>query len=386
MTAQVSLISELEEVIAHGSSQRRADILLQVTNLFIRGSAQYTDDEIALFDDVITRLATEIEASVRALLAHRLAPLARAPINITRALAGDDDIRIAGPILTLSERLDDRTLLYHARTKGEAHLLAISQRKSLNDIITDVLIARGNREILLSTTKNPGAKISKTGFSVLAKRCIGDDQLATCVGSRHDIPHDVLLNLLSTASELVRSKLIAEHPRLKDEIEKAVETVTHRLRDDAATAAVNYTAAQALVRSLGESGQLTDATIRTMAEDGKIEELIASLAHMCGVPIAVVEQAFTRGQAETILIFARASRLSWPTAKALVWLRAKKHGIPAAQVERAMASYDRLNFATARQILEFYRARENGVIPDVNGLHGANMHSGLSSSRRMPPH
>ena len=93
MSAQPRLIRELENVIACGSTQRRNEILWQITNLFTHGSQRFSEDEIDLFDAVMTRLAVEIEASVRALLAQHLAPLAKAPPNITRILASDDDIQ-----------------------------------------------------------------------------------------------------------------------------------------------------------------------------------------------------------------------------------------------------------------------------------------------------
>jgi len=106
MTADFTFIAELEHAIARGSAQRRAEILWQVTDLFVSGSVRLSEDEIGLFDDVLTRLALGIEVSVRVLLAHRLAPLANAPVNITRMLASDDDIRVAAPIL--AEWLADR--------------------------------------------------------------------------------------------------------------------------------------------------------------------------------------------------------------------------------------------------------------------------------------
>jgi hypothetical protein len=51
MTPQLTVLAELEHAIAHGSSQQRAKILMQVAELFIRDSARYSDDEISLFDD-----------------------------------------------------------------------------------------------------------------------------------------------------------------------------------------------------------------------------------------------------------------------------------------------------------------------------------------------
>ena len=75
MTATPKLLSEVEDAMASGSVTRRGTIVRHITDLFIVGSAQCSDQEIALFDDVLTRLAVEIEVSARALLAVRLAPI-----------------------------------------------------------------------------------------------------------------------------------------------------------------------------------------------------------------------------------------------------------------------------------------------------------------------
>ena len=57
MTASESLIVELEDAISSGTVERRIETLWRVTDLFIAGADQYSDNQIDLFDDVISRLA-----------------------------------------------------------------------------------------------------------------------------------------------------------------------------------------------------------------------------------------------------------------------------------------------------------------------------------------
>ena len=357
MTPQLTVIAELEHAIGHGSSQQRAEMLMQVADLFIRDSARYSDDEINLFDDVITRLAAEIEVSVRSLLAQRLAPIAKAPINIMRILASDDEIKVAYPVLAQSDRLDETILVQSARSKSQEHLLAISRRRSISEIVTDVLVERGNKQVVLSTAKNRGARFSEVGFCRLVKRSDGDEALAACVGSRPDIPRPLLLALLATASELVRSKLIVENPHIRDEIHHAIETVTDGLRDDARAGSADHVAAQALVQSLKDLGQLGDDTVRTFAEDGKSEEITAALAYLCNVSVDVIERAMLHDKPETILILAKAAKLSWSTTKAILSFPVRQRRISSVEIEQCLASFERLSFATAQKIVDFYKIR-----------------------------
>jgi uncharacterized protein (DUF2336 family) len=357
MSGRPSIIHELENAIARGSTQRQTEMLWQITNLFTRGSQRLSENEIDLFDAVITRLAVEIEVSVRALLAQHLAPLAKAPPNITRILAGDDDIRVAGPILTQSECLDGAVLLATAQSKSQAHLLAVAKRRSLSEEVTDALIGRGDREVVLNATQNAGARFSQDGFCLLVKRAQGDDVLATSIGRRSDIPQDIFLQLLETASSVVRAKLIAEHPQLSTEINSAVSVVTDDIRKMAAPErSKEYAAARSFVQSLSASGELNDATVRSLAENAKIVETVIAVAQLCDVPDRLVEQAFIEDQTETILILAKAAGLSWLTAKALLKLCEKRRGSSAID-KSSRESFDGLNFNTARRIIDFYRTR-----------------------------
>jgi uncharacterized protein (DUF2336 family) len=379
MSVQPSLIHELENVVAHGSTQRRTAMLWQITDLFTDGSQRFSEDEIDLFDAVITRLAVEIEVSVRALLAQRLAPLAKAPPNITRILARDDDIRVAGPVLTQSDRLDGADLLATAQSQSQAHLLAIAKRRSLSEELTDALIGRGDREVVLNVAQNVGAKFSQNGYCLLVKRSQGDDVLATSIGLRPDIPQEIFLELLATASTVVRAKLTAEHPQLKTEINSAVTAVTDDFRKAVTLKrSGDYAAAKSLVQSLSASGELNDATVRSLAENAKIEEIVVAVAQLCDVPDGIVEQAFIENQTETFLIFAKAAGLSWLTVRAILTLHDKHQGTSSLRTDKSMASFDRLNFNTARRIIDFYRTRGLGL----TSLRSA---GGTQPSFRSPP-
>jgi hypothetical protein len=145
-----------------------------------------------------------IETSAKALLSSRLAPIDTAPPLTIRALAFDDVIEVAAPVLSQSERLDDEALIEAARSKSQAHLMAISTRRVLSDAVTDVLVLRGNDEVIHSTVNNPGAEFSERGFTRLVDRAEGDDNLATCIGLRPTIPRHLYLRLIAKASATVR--------------------------------------------------------------------------------------------------------------------------------------------------------------------------------------
>ena len=198
-----SLIDELEDAIASGSPEKRLNSLWRVIDLFMDGASRYSDEQVALFDDVILRLAAEIEAKAKAKLSQRLGPVANAPVKVIRSLAFDDDSAVAVPVITQSARLNDQDLVAVASTKGQAHLNAIASRTSLSAAVTDVLIDRGDQQVVRSVAKNAGARFSDAGFGKLVARAHSDETLAIRVGVRPDIPRHHFLKLLETASASV---------------------------------------------------------------------------------------------------------------------------------------------------------------------------------------
>ncbi|MDB5602978.1 MAG: hypothetical protein JWN71_5022 [Xanthobacteraceae bacterium] len=351
MTAAQSVLHDIRNSISTGSVAARGALLRYVTDLFIVGSEQLSEDDIALFDDVFARLIVDIEFSARALLSIRLASVANAPRGIVRALAFDDDIDVARPILIDSVQVDDPILVETARTQGQEHLLAISRRLSLSEAVTDVLVERGDPQVLLSTAENQGARFSASGYATVVRRSEGDDRLAICVGARSDIPNHLFLKLLAHASDRVRTKLEAEHPFAKREVGRVVDEVAGRIRDEA-------------VRGVPDGhdtplqlGEFDDDKIRAFAKNGRIEETTAALAAICRLPISFVERTLAEERAETLLVLARAIGLSWPTVKAILLLPARKRPILAVEITQCLANFERLSRTTTQEIVGFYQVR-----------------------------
>ena len=110
-----NFLSDIEAAIASGTVNQRLRALKRVTDLFAAGSARYTIEQIAVFDDVLLKLAEVVERHARAHLARRLAHMADAPPRMIRTLAFDPEIEVAGPVLKHSERLPDPDLVENAR-------------------------------------------------------------------------------------------------------------------------------------------------------------------------------------------------------------------------------------------------------------------------------
>jgi uncharacterized protein (DUF2336 family) len=357
--APENLLDELQTTLAHGTVARRVETLRRVTDLFINGAVDYSDEQIGLFDDVFQCLLDHIETSAKALLANRLAPIDTAPPLTIRTLAFDDVIEVAGPVLARSMRLDDEALIENARSKSQAHLMAISTRKVLSGAVTDVLVLRGNDEVIQSTVNNPGAEFTERGFTRLVNRAEGDDNLATCVGLRPTIPRHLYLKLLAKASETVRQRLEAANPEQAKEVPTAVREATRRARSVQTAVTRDTAIAHSLVKSLYEDGRLDEFQVAAFAEAGKFDETNASIAALANVSVAVAENMMIETRAEGVMILAKVASLSWSTVKSIINLRDEISGGDPTDLQACKDTYERLRPSTAQQVLRFHRMQQS---------------------------
>ena len=356
--ASENLLDELQSALAHGTVSRRVETLRRVTDLFHNGAVDYSDEQIELFDDVFQCLIQHIEVSAKALLANRLAPIDTAPPLTIRTLAFDDVIEVAGPVLSQSNRLDDAALIEAARSKSQAHLMAISKRKALSDAVTDVLVLRGNDEVIQSTVNNPGAEFSERGFTRLVNRAEGDDNLATCLGLRPNMPRHLYLKLLAKASDTVRQRLEAANPGQAGEVPMAVREATRRARSASSAMSKDTAIAHSLVKSLFEDGRLDERQVAQFAAAGKFDETNAAIAALANVSVAIAENMMLETRAEGVMILAKVSGLSWSTVKSIIDMRDELSGAEPTDLNACRETYERLRPSTAQQVLRFHRMQQ----------------------------
>jgi uncharacterized protein (DUF2336 family) len=353
-----SLIDELEDSINNGTEQRRLVALRRVSDMFVAGSGRYSPDQIALFDDVLLRLADHIEQAARVHLSHSMASLHNAPPKVVRSLAFDDAIEVAAPVLTNSPQLSDADLVANARTKSQGHLMAISQRSILSEVVTDVLVDRGDSGVVRSVAENTGARFSYNGFGRLVERAQADEILAETVGGRADVPRHHFLKLLESASAVVRSRLVAANPQAAALIRDTVAEISGLISREVRNATPEHMEAKRAAKKRYKIRQPSEGDVHMRAHAQDFEKTVVALALFGRLPIDLVERALLDERPDMVLILAKAAGCSRTTTKAILLMQAAGRGMSDADMDQALASFDRLSEKTAKRVLEFYDRRK----------------------------
>jgi uncharacterized protein (DUF2336 family) len=135
----------------------RAEIYLAVASLYRLQENDLNERERALINDILRRLTNDVDITIRAALAERLADDAKAPHGLVLILA-HDKIDVARPLLSRSHSLSKADLLHLIAECGEEHLEAIASRPGLGEEVRDALARGGNQTVHGALAQNAAAK------------------------------------------------------------------------------------------------------------------------------------------------------------------------------------------------------------------------------------
>jgi uncharacterized protein (DUF2336 family) len=253
--------------------------------------------------------------------------------------------------------LKETELVELASTKGQAHLVAIAGRKGLGEAVTDVLVQRGDTEVVRNVADNQSAKLSENGFSALVKRAEDDSDLAEKVGHRADIPPHLFRDLLVRATAVVQQRLLqAAKPETRAEIQRVLDKVSQEL--SSGTPARDYAAAQKAVFEMQQAGKLGETELADFARDKKFEHTVAAMSLLCEVPIETVDRLMVGDRPDPILILCKATGYSWTTARAIIMSRPSAKGTSTPALDAAFANFEKLSPSTAQRVVRFWQVRQ----------------------------
>jgi len=356
MLAQESLITELEEAIQSGSRDKRVETLRRVTDLFLGGADRFNEEQIGVFDDVLGCLIERIETRALTEFSERIAPIDTAPGDVIRRLAHHDEIAVAGPILGQSPRLTTSDLVEIAKTKSQGHLLAISSRSRLEEVVTDVLVDRGNQEVAHKLATNSGARFSEPGLAALTRRAGADEGLAAQLMQRLDMPLDMFRALLLRATEAVRTRLLsAVGPERQAEIRLVLAEASEKVGQQVTR---DFTEAHETVGLMHRQGGLNEAALLQFATYGRYEHVVAALSALCRIPLESIDRLMRGNRIDALILPCKAAGFEWTTMRAILKVRSPDRSISEHDLMQAKNEYANLSMTTAQRVLRFWQVRE----------------------------
>jgi uncharacterized protein (DUF2336 family) len=351
------LVQDVEQSMASGEDGRRVETLRRLTTLFIEQSPNLGEDHVGVFDEVISRLACQIEFRARVELAERLADVGNAPRKTVRDLAFDENLAIARPVIERSVRLDETDLVAIASSRGQGHMLAMSGRRDLTAAVTDVLVTRGDDQVVRRVARNETARFSDQGFGTMVRRAEADQELQAILSSRPDVPVHHVNTLIKAAKEVARREMRANLDGSDYMLREALDVGAQTVVDDGGdVAAIDFTGCSARVDAMEAAGELSEEQVQKLLKADRLADAIVCIGRLAQLSTDVVANAYTSPSYDPLLFIVRGTKLGWPTFKLLLTAKSGK-APPQALLKSAFASFEGLSIPTAQRVMRFVSTR-----------------------------
>jgi len=305
-TAAPSKLHDLIALAQEPSSERRRELLRGVTDLFFTSSG-HGPRELGLFDDVMSDLAGEMEAAVRAELAERLADASVIPSRMARRLA-TDEIAVAAPILR-SRAMSDEDLISVAGAAGQDHLRAISQRPGLTSAVADAIVARGDDQTLGVLLRNEDAQLSRQAHETVVDRATLNADLHEAVVSRASLPPDLLNEMYFVVEARLRDAIMARNALMDPAaLEAALSAGRYRMAERDGMLPADFAESEALVDSLKRDGKITPELLASWLRTRKTTAFTIALAKLSDIDFHTARKILERQDLDALAIVCRAAQ------------------------------------------------------------------------------
>ncbi len=367
MENRIRKLQQIADLAGEKSSDRRRELLREITDLFLEQPSTYTSRETWFFGDIMESIAYDLEVRVRLELAQRLADEAAAPPDLIRKLASDE-ITVARPVIERSSVLSQDDLIEIASGQSQDHLLAITNRPDIGEGVSEVLVDNGNDEVVQNLVDNETAAISLRSYERVAERAIDANSvgLSASLAKRPDLPNDILKDVLSELTVEIREQIIAEtcgvdRERLDDILSDVVSSQAHDLDDGQDV----ESQPELVVRELEQKGELTAAKLIEFAHERRMPEFICGLARLARIDIATARRVSMDRTGDGLALTCRAGDM--PTQQFATLMQAFGGMIQKSQpeIDELVKMYDSLAVTTAQRIIRFWNVRKSTLNDSV---------------------
>ena len=358
MTAR-SKLHDLIELAQEPSSERRRDLLREVTDMFFVGADHGQPKQMALFDQVMTQLTGEMEAEVRAELAGRMADHANAPRGLIRSLA-QDEIAVAEPVLARSVVLTDSDLILVARTKDQGHLSALSRRTHVPEAVSEVIVERGDDRTLDVLLRNEGAVLSRAAHEAAVDRASANPELHEAVVQRQALPADLLNEMYFVVEARLRDQIMKRNTEMDPaELNAALEAGRKSVATRHGALPPDFAEAEKAVKAMIAGSGVSPQTLAAFLRNGETTKFLVALAEQADIDFHTARRILERRELDALAIVCKAASFDRALFLTFAVLVLGPEADAMGRAREYGQLYTDLPRETAHRTLRFWRMRRN---------------------------
>ena len=358
-------LEQLVELAGENSSERRRELLREITDVFLDDPAGYSGKETQYFGEIMGKVAYDLERQVREELARRLAAEAAAPPDLIMRLAGDE-IEVAHPVLTQSPVLQESDLIALAEQKGQDHLFAITKRQDIGERLSDVLVDKGDDRVVEGLVRNQTAKIGRDTMEKVVARAESSPTLQAPLVDRPDLPADLMKDMLTFVSEEIKTKILQQTNMVNAEkLDELLEDVGAKIGGESKLRNNSRSKPEVTIQELIENGELNEGKLVELAKQRQIPELICGLAHLSELDIPTTRRAIMDRSGEGLAIVCKSCGFNQSTFSTFINYVWPESARSIEQSCKLIALYNQVTMETAQRVMRFWRVRQQSGQPEA---------------------
>ena len=366
MSADKSRLKQLIEVAREGSSDRRRDLLREITDVFMAEPDRYSSAELQHFDVIMSTVTEQVEIALRREIAEKLADTPDAPKGLLRQLA-HDEIHVAEPILSRSPALDEEDLVRVVRQRGQDHMKAITKRRDVPQKLTAELVERGNAEVLTSLAENSGAKFDEDSMEKMVDYARSIKELQKPMAERYDLPPQLLTKMYFFVSSQLKKEILRRSDLLDPSvIDQAVDANRSKILNEAVKNANSKVAeAQEFIAHHIRQGSITETLLKDLIEAGRSTEFLLAFSHFAGVDTTTAKNILNDSTFESVAICCRSAEMERATFTKIVF-GLQKNPSEQNKALRILDLYSKIPPEAAERVMRFWRVRAQAAANKKN--------------------
>jgi len=333
------------------SVSARKELVENISDLFLSPGGRLNEHERALMNDVLCKLVSSVEKTVRQELSRRLATIDDISPELAVMLASES-IDIAEPMLNNSGVLRDEQLIEIIRNRTEAHRMAIAIRAHVSEDVSGELIEKGSEDVVEALIRNENAQLSELSMKYLVAESRNVDRFQEPLLNRHDLPLDLAYRMYWWVSAALRRKIVTEFNVDMASFDDALEMATKTALQNHDSGNGVMKPALELVRELAGRGELNISFLQRSLRQEKVNLFVAGLTEMTGLDSKIIWRSIRERTGESLAIIAKSLEIDRDSFASLFLLvvqsrsggRARTTGV----VNSILSLYDEIKVKSAK--------------------------------------
>ena len=287
------------------SAQGRVALVEELVSLCADRAENLSDREQALMSDVLSKLISDMELTVRKVLSEKISRSETLPRELILILA-NDHADVAYPFLTKSCFLDDEELVAVVRNRAAEHQLAVAQRLTISETVSSALVEKGNETAITVLLRNSGAQISVATMEYLVEESKRVDSYQEPLVNRSELSRDLAKRMCMWISAALRDYLLEKFRINAAEIDgllgETVDDIVLSVEADKKPSSK----AKELAEKIHNADSLTLNLLISLLQEGEVALAISCLGRLADLDEMFVKKILFDPWGDTLAIVLKA--------------------------------------------------------------------------------